>query len=59
MLRIFTTVTASLATTAALAHPGHLDLDGGHTHYVVLGALVIAVAIGAGAFVSWRRRQAR
>lgn len=48
---------AALLATPALADPGHLAEARGHSHWVVLGALALALVIGAAAL--WRERRAR
>lgn len=48
---------AALAASPALADPGHLAEARGHSHWVVLGALALALVIGAAAL--WRGRRAR
>ena len=43
----------------ALAHPGHLDMSGGHTHWLALAAFASAAVIallGVARAVSRRRR---
>ena len=48
---------ASLLATPALADPGHLATERGHSHWLVLGALALALLIGAAAL--WRERRAK
>lgn len=50
MLRIILATTISSLATAAIAHPGHIEAAAGHSHFVVLGALVIAAVIAVFAF---------
>lgn len=50
MLRIILATTLTSLATSAFAHPGHIEAVAGHSHYVVLGALVVAVAIAVQAF---------
>jgi len=45
MLRISLATTISSLATSAIAHPGHIEAAAGHSHYVVLGAIVVAAAI--------------
>jgi uncharacterized protein HemX len=41
-------LSATLLTAApALAHPGHLDEQSGHTHWIALAALLAAIGVGA------------
>lgn len=47
-------VTAAM-TGAALAHGGHVAAQGGHDHWIALGAAVLAVAIFAGGVFIGRR----
>lgn len=43
--------------TPALAHPGHVADQGGHSHWYVLGALGLALLIAGAAL--WRGRRAK
>ena len=45
-MRIITTLLATLAATAAQAHPGHLTDLAGHNHWLGAGAIGLAIAIG-------------
>ncbi len=50
MLRFILPTTLSSLATSAIAHPGHIEATAGHSHYVVVGALVVAAAIAIQAF---------
>ncbi len=50
MLRISLASSVALLSSSAIAHPGHIEPLAGLSHYVVLGALVVAAAIGLFAF---------
>lgn len=50
MLRIILATTFSSLATSAIAHPGHIEAVAGHSHYVVVGALVVATAIAVQVF---------
>lgn len=45
MLRITLATSLTSIATSAIAHPGHIEAAAGHSHYVVVGALVVAAAI--------------
>ena len=47
---------AVLLATPALAHPGHVADQGGHSHWYVLGALSRALTIAG--VVLWREHRA-
>jgi hypothetical protein len=50
----------ALLATTALAHPGHVAAEAGHSHWVAIAATIAAVAIAAGGLlrgVLRRRRQ--
>ncbi len=63
-MTLFRTITASAfalaASAPALAHPGHVAEQAGHSHWLAYGAAALAVVIGLGAalFV-WRRATGR
>ena len=40
-------LTAILSAAPALAHPGHLAEQGGHTHLLALGAFAAAAGVAA------------
>lgn len=50
MLRIILATTLSSLASSAVAHPGHIEAAAGHSHFVVVGALVVAAAIAIQAF---------
>ena len=48
------------ASAPALAHPGHVAEQAGHSHWLAYGAAGLAVAIGLGAVAfAWRRLATR
>jgi len=51
------TITA-LASTPALADAGHFTAERGHTHWLALGALALALVIGGIALAKSRRHRA-
>jgi len=60
MTRIAQTLAIALATTPAVAHPGHYGEAAGHTHWIALAALIGAGALAAGLVIRWYlRRRAR
>ena len=50
-------ILTALTATPALADPGHFAESHGHSHWLALGALALAAAIGAVAL--WRGRSAK
>ena len=50
MFRITLATTLSSLATSAIAHPGHIENAAGHSHYVVVGALVAAAVIAVWGF---------
>jgi membrane protein YdbS with pleckstrin-like domain len=57
----FLAVPFVLAAAPALAHPGHIAGQAGHSHYVALAAVVLAVIVAGvritDAVIRWRRRR--
>lgn len=56
MTRILAFAAAALASTAAMAHPGHGAPSGAHTHLEEVIALAIAGSIAFVAYRFWRAR---
>jgi hypothetical protein len=50
-IRLPLAAAVSLAATAALAHPGHVEHAAGHSHWLSWGAGAAALLIVAGALV--------
>lgn len=59
MIRTLAFATATLASTAAMAHPGHGAPAGAHTHLEEMIALAVAGSIAFVAFVAYRTWRAR
>ncbi len=48
MTRTFTAAMILLSAGAAHAHPGHLDMASGHSHWELLGGIALLALAGVG-----------
>lgn len=55
MKHLSAALTALLVATPALAHGGHVEAVAGHSHWLALIALGMAVIVGVAAFALRRR----
>ncbi len=58
-MRLFLTLIATLAASAASAHPGHLIEAAGHNHWVAGAALGLAGALGIWQAIKGRKKAAK
>lgn len=55
MIRTLIAAPFALFASQAFAHSGHIAAEGGHTHFIAIGAAVVALAIVVGAIIRVKR----